>query len=47
MTFAAEHKKVVANDMQSATTCVRTPVFIQFGVSCLQEGVGAKWVQIM
>ena len=28
-------------------TCVRTPVFIQFGVSYLQRGVGAKWVQIM
>ena len=28
-------------------TCVRTPVFIQFGVSYLQTGVGAKWVQIM
>ena len=29
------------------TTCVRTPVIIQFGVSYLQAGVGAKWVQIM
>ena len=27
--------------------CVRTPVIIQFGVSYLQAGVGAKWVQIM
>ena len=27
--------------------CVRTPVFIQFGVSCLQTGVGAKWAKIM
>ena len=27
--------------------CVRTPVIIQFGVSYLQGGVGAKWVQIM
>lgn len=30
-----------------APTGVRTPVIIQFGVSYLQMGVGARWVQIM
>ena len=27
--------------------CVRTPVIIQFGVSDLHTGVGARWVQIV
>ena len=26
--------------------CVTTPVIIQFGVSYLSEGAGARWVQI-
>ena len=42
-----EKENAVANDTKSATTCVRTPIIIQFGVSYLQAGVGARWVQIM
>ena len=43
-------ENAVANDTKSATTCVRTPVIIQFGVSYLQTGgckVGSDYVNHM
>ena len=42
----AAHGKVGNSIKITDLLCVRTPVFIQFGVSYLQAGVGAKWVQI-
>lgn len=45
--FRIKREKSSENQRFSELWCVITPVIIQFGISYLQTGVGARWVKIM